>query len=112
MFLRDDIMVVPTLREKKRYLHFKFECPCSISETESREELYGAILSFLGEFGFSRASPKLVGFDSGSKSGILRCSNNEVQNIKAALAFVNKIKGERGCIRVVKISGVINKLLT
>ena len=109
MFLRDD-MIVPTMRKKKRYLHFNLECPCNISETEAREEIYSAILSFLGELGFSKVNPKLVEFDASSKSGILRCSNNEVQNVKAALALVNKVKGGEGCIRVLKVSGIMSRL--
>lgn len=103
-------MVVPTLREKKRYVHFRFECACNISENDVQAELYGALLSFLGELGFSKANPKLVGFNSGSKSGILRCSNPEIQNVKAALALVNRVKGENGCIRILKVSGILGKL--
>ncbi|MCX6776602.1 MAG: hypothetical protein NTY73_01355 [Candidatus Micrarchaeota archaeon] len=104
-------MVVPTLRQKKRYVHLRFECPCNISENEAQAELYGALLSFLGELGFSRANPKLVEFNSTSKSGILKCSNAEIQNVKAALALVNRVKGENGCIRILKVSGSVSKLM-
>jgi ribonuclease P/MRP protein subunit POP5 len=100
--------MIPTMRKKRRYIHFKFECSRALSESEARDELYSAILSFLGELGFSKANPKLVEFDD--NSGILMCSNQELQNVKAALALVSKIKGEDGCIRVLKVSGMIGKL--
>ncbi len=100
--------MIPTMREKRRYIHLRFECSRALSESEARDELYNAILSFLGELGFSKASPKLIEFND--NSGVIVCSNNEVQNVKAALALVNKIKGENGCIRVLKVSGMMSKL--
>jgi len=96
------------MREKKRYIHFRLECGKKLSESEAREEIYNAILSFLGELGFSKANPRLVEF--GNNSGALLCSNHEVQKVKAALALVGKIKGEDGCIRVLKVSGMMGKL--
>ncbi|NYZ76391.1 ribonuclease P protein component 2 [Candidatus Micrarchaeota archaeon] len=100
--------MIPTMREKRRYIHFKLECNRRLSETEAKDELYNAILSFLGELGFSKANPRLVEFND--NSGILMCCNPEVQRVKAALALVDKIKGENGCIRVLKVSGMIGKL--
>ena len=100
--------MIPTMRKKRRYIHFKFESSLRLSESEARDELYKAILSFLGELGFSKANPRLVEFND--NSGILMCSNQELQNIKAALALVSKIKGEDGCIRLLKVSGMIGKL--
>jgi ribonuclease P/MRP protein subunit POP5 len=108
MSLRDDEMLIPTMREKRRYVYFTFECNSQLAENEAREELYSAILSFLGELGFSKANPKLVEFKD--NSGVLRCANSEVQRVKAALALKNKIKGENGCIRVLKVSGMVSKL--
>jgi len=96
------------MREKRRYIHLRFECSCRLSESEAREELYRAILSFLGELGFSKANPRLVEFSG--NSGILLCSNSEVQKVKAALALATKVKGEDGCIRVLKVSGMMGKL--
>jgi ribonuclease P/MRP protein subunit POP5 len=100
--------MIPTMREKRRYIHLMFESRHKLSESEARDELYNAILSFLGELGFSKAAPKLVEFSN--NSGILMCSNSEVQHVKAALALVSKIKGENGCIRVLKVSGMASKL--
>jgi ribonuclease P/MRP protein subunit POP5 len=101
--------MIPTMREKRRYIHFRFESSRRLSESEAKYELYNAVLSFLGELGFSKANPRLVEFND--NSGILMCSNPELQNVKAALALVSKIKGDDGCIRVLKVSGMIGKLL-
>jgi len=95
------------MREKRRYIHFRFECSCRLTESEARDEIHRAILSFLGELGFSQAHPRLVEFSD--NSGLLLCSNSEVQKVKAALALVSKVKGEEGCIRVLKVSGMISK---
>ena len=101
-------MVQPTMREKRRYIHFRFECSCRLTESEANDEIYHAILSFLGELGFSQANPRLVEFND--NSGVLLCSNSELQKVKAALALVGKVKGEEGCIRVLKVSGMRGKL--
>jgi ribonuclease P/MRP protein subunit POP5 len=101
-------MLIPTIKEKRRYIHFRLDCACRLSEKEAKEELHKAILYFLGELGFSKANPKLIDFKD--NSGILMCSNSEVQKVKAALALVSKIKEEKGCIRVVKVSGMLSKL--
>lgn len=100
--------MIPTMREKRRYIHLRFECSRRLSESEARDELYNAILSFIGELGFSKAHPKLVEFRD--NSGVLLCSNQEVQKVKAALALVSKVRGEDGCVRVLKVSGMLNKL--
>lgn len=107
MYLRDDAMM-PTMREKKRYLHLRFECGRALSENEARDELYNAVLSFIGELGFSKAKPKLVEFKD--NSGILLCSNEEVQRVKAALALVSRVGGTDGSIRVLKVSGIAGKV--
>jgi ribonuclease P/MRP protein subunit POP5 len=100
--------MIPTMRDKRRYIHFRLECRQKLSESEARDEVYNATLSFLGELGFSKANPRLVEFKD--NSGVLLCSNNEAQRVKAALALVGKVKGEDGCIRVLKVSGMISKL--
>jgi len=96
------------MREKRRYIYFKIELGRNLTETEARDEIYRAILSFAGEFGFSKASPKLIEFRD--NSGVLLCSNAETQKVKAALALVGRIKGEEGCIRVLRVSGMMCKL--
>jgi ribonuclease P/MRP protein subunit POP5 len=100
--------MIPTMRGKRRYMHIRFECGRTLSEGEARDELYNAILSFVGELGFSKANPKLVEFND--NSGVLVCSNDEVHRVKAALALVSKTGGGDGFIRVLKVSGMIGRV--
>ncbi len=116
----------PTMREKKRYILFEVRAEGAVGEREAqfaspanahfceakiaREAVYNGILKFLGEYGSSLASPKVLEFDEKTGRGVLRCARDEVSNVKAALALMNSIAGKKAAVRALGVSGTIKKL--
>lgn len=98
--------MIPTMRERRRYVRVRFEC--EVTEREAREGINSALLSFLGVHGFSKANPKFLEFRDGE--AVFLCSHSEVQKVKAALALVSRLNGRECCIRVVRVSGVREKV--
>ena len=100
-------VIKPTMREKHRYILFKVEAASPVSEEQVKRAAYGAILSFLGEYGSSLANPKFIGFREKEGLAAIRCSHSEVEKVKAALALCNSIDGKRAALRLKKVSGTI-----
>jgi len=100
----------PTLKEKHRYLLVRFSSEAKLGEADARHAVYHSILRFLGELGFSQANPKLVKFDAEKQEGVFKVVRGEEGRVKAALALAKEAGGKPAVLRVVKVSGAINKL--
>jgi RNase P/RNase MRP subunit POP5 len=79
--------LLPSLREKKRYL---------LLGNVSKEKIERAILDYVGILGYGKASPVFV------KAGVLAVNRKEVEKIKAALLLAG--------IKVKKVSGTLKSL--
>jgi len=100
----------PTMRNKKRYILFEVICESAPSERDVRDAIYDGILKFLGEYGSSLASPKVLEFDEKTSRGVLRCVRGEETRVKAALALMNNLAGKKAAVRALSVSGTIKKL--
>jgi len=100
-------VVKPTMREKHRYILYKVEAAQPLFEEQVKRASYAAVLSFLGEYGASLASPKFISYDPKTQLAILRCNHTETQKVKAALALCASIEGKKAAFRLQKVSGTI-----
>lgn len=103
--------LLPSLRERKRYLAY---------EVISRSKFYDAIHvnkaildaanQFLGNFGMAKAGILPIDkWDSNSQRGIMRVNNKHVDNLKASLIFVKNIDGKDVIVRSIGASGILRK---
>jgi len=99
--------LLPSLREKKRYLAYKIVSTTKINKNQAENSIKNAILSFLGQLGYSKAGP--IFLDYSNNKGIIRINNKEVDNVKASLTLMEKINKERIMIKSLLTSGLINK---
>jgi len=102
--------IKPTMREKKRYVLFALESEAPLNEETVKRGTYAALISFLGEYGASLASPKFIGYRASDNLGVLRCDHEEVEKVKAALALCRTIDGKKVAFRLKKVSGTILSL--
>jgi RNase P/RNase MRP subunit POP5 len=100
--------LIPTLREKRRYLHFEVVCS-EASEEEAKQALYAGLLAFLGEQGVALANPKLIKYDAKTRRGILRCRRDALEAVRAAVALISSVDAKRARIDVINVSGSIKK---
>ena len=96
----------PTLRERRRYIHFKVIG--SQSKKEVEYALNNAILSLFGEDGYARSNFSIVEYDKGR--GICRCTHEWLDNILVALAFLKEIEKKPAKIEVLSVSGTLKTI--
>ena len=104
--------ILPTLREKKRYLAFEIISKSQIKDFSAvSSAVWANLLSFLGEYGAAKAGIWLLPdkYDSKKQRGIIRVANKCVNELKASLALTNSIEGQDVIIRSVHVSGILSK---
>ena len=82
--------ILPSLREKPRYIKYKSD------KNLSKSYIYSNIKDFLGELGMAKAGVKLM------ENNIVRTNNKHLDEVKSALIL---IKG----LDIVRVSGLLNK---
>lgn len=103
--------MLPSLREKKRYLVFEVLSDKKFNFQEINTAVWDATLAFLGELGASKAGIILLGdkWNQKKQRGLIRVDRKYVDNIKVALALITKINSENVVVKSVGVSGVIGK---
>ena len=104
--------VLPSLREKKRYLVFEVISKEKISNFEHvANAVWDCSLQFLGQLGTAKAGiiPLANKWNSELQRGIIKVSNKHVDALKAALMFADKINNHEVIFRSLGVSGILNK---
>ena len=104
--------LMPSLKEKKRYLAVKVE----FVDTSDNNRLLGRPLHelvekiriFLGFKGASEAGLLPVSFANGV--AIIRVSHNYLDEVRASLLFIRELASCKVILRSLKASGMINKV--
>ncbi|MFH1332357.1 MAG: Rpp14/Pop5 family protein [archaeon] len=100
--------VLPSLREKKRYLVFEVIAKHTLSFDEVKKAVNAALLQFLGELGLARAGV-IVLEDWKRNRGVMKVNNKHVDDVRAALALISRIDNEPVVVRSVGASGILRK---
>lgn len=104
--------MLPSLREKKRYLAFEIISRNRIHGFSAvNKAVWDSCLAFLGELGVSKAGIIVLGdkWSPDRQRGIIRVDRKYIDHTKVALALIKKIDGEKVIVRSVGVSGMINK---
>ena len=102
-------LLPPSLRGRTRYLAFRVTSEEKILLQDLINTIWHSLLNFLGERGSSRANIKIIrdAYEEGKQMGILRCSHEEVENVRASLALIQRIGDTRVVFTILGISGSI-----
>ncbi|MBI2653063.1 ribonuclease P protein component 2 [Candidatus Woesearchaeota archaeon] len=104
--------VLPSLREKKRYLVFEVISKEKINEAELvSKAIWHHSLQFLGQLGAAKAGIIVLNnkWDQQLQRGIVKVSHKHVDAVKAALTFADKINNEEVIFRSIGVSGILKK---
>ena len=101
--------VIPSLREKKRYLVFKIESNTNFNQKSVEKAMIEAILKFIGELGYSKAGVIFLKDNYQNNKGILRIGHKHVDEIKMALGLIKKIENKKVIVKSIYVSGILNK---
>jgi ribonuclease P/MRP protein subunit POP5 len=98
-----------SMRDRERYLAFDVISEQNILMQDLINTIWHSILNFLGEAETSRARLKIIkdSYDEKNQMGILRCSHESVENVRASLALIQRIGDIRVVVRILGVSGSI-----
>jgi len=105
-------LLLPTLREKKRYIAFKVISEEPIIYSDLEQAMLNQLLDFYGEDGFSRLSFWIIKnlYNEREQLGVLRCNNKSVQKVIAGLGLISRLGDTRVIFKILKVSGTIKGL--
>jgi len=104
--------LLPSLREKKRYLAYEVISKNKFYDAvHVNEAILDAANEFLGNMGMASAGiiPIDDKWDENSQRGIIRVNNKHVDDLKASLIFVTNIGGKEVIVKTVGSSGILRK---
>lgn len=103
--------LLPSLREKKRYLAFEIISRHRLAKNTVMTSLRQNILQMLGIFESAQAGLMFLPdkYDSTKQRGILRVNHNYLDRVKASFCFIKSIDNKAVIIRSLGASGMINK---
>ena len=104
------IKLLPSLKEKKRYIAFKVTSERNIPKNSVIKAIQASCRVFLGELNYGKAGVSVVENLTDNKKGVVRVNNKFIDHVKTSMILIKKIDGERVTFRNVKSSGVLNKL--
>ena len=104
--------ILPSLREKKRYLVFEVISKEKIKNSETvSNAIWHHLLQFLGLLGVAKAGIIVLNnkWYPALQRGIIKANHTHVDGVKAALTFINKIDNNEVIFRSLGVSGILKK---
>jgi len=105
-------ILLPTLREKNRYIKFQVASEEPIAYSDLEAAVWDAALDIFGELGVSQTNMWLIKnlYDDKKQIGIIRCNNKVVQKVIACLGLISRLGDVRVIFKILKVSGTIKGL--
>lgn len=104
--------VLPSLREKKRYLVFEIVSREPVKDFSAvSRAVWGSVLDLSGVLGAASAGIWLLSdkFNKDKQAGIIKVNHKKADLLKAALATIRQIDGVDVIVRSVGLSGILKK---
>lgn len=109
-------MLKPSMREKRHYLAIEIISKGKLPSEDVHNALFSAVKGFLGQTMTARAGMQILELNSVAKEqffivrGILSINRKYVTAVRASLALLSEINGNKASCRVKGVSGTIKKL--
>ena len=104
--------LLPTLRERKRYLAFEIVSETPIGDlTAVSKAIRAKAVEYLGELGCAEAGIMFLSdkYDQEQQRGLIRVNNKSLDKLKATLALVDQIDSQNVIIKSRGVSGILKK---
>ncbi len=104
--------LLPSLRQKKRYVVFEIVADKSFSITDIQEMVETSLQRFLGELGIAKAGPFFLKekWNEQKQRFVIKVNHAFVDELKSALILNKKIKNTPVLIKSVITSGTLKKV--
>lgn len=104
--------LLPTLKEKKRYLAFEILSKKQIKAFSSiSRAVWSAVTGFVGSKGASEMGLQVFPekYDNSKQKGLIKTSHKTVDALRASLAFITEIENQPVIVRSLGLSGIMKK---
>ena len=101
--------VIPSLREKKRYLVFEIQSNTNFKQQSVEKAITEEILKFIGTLGYSKAGVIFLKDNYKNNKGILRIGHKYVDEVKMALGLIKNMEKKKTIIKTIYVSGILKK---
>lgn len=102
--------ILPSLREKKRYLAFEIISQDKIKDfTSVNNAIFNSCFSYLGELTMAKAGIMLLKDKYKNNKGIIRVNHKNINNLKSSLMLIKKINKQDVIVRTLGLSGILKK---
>lgn len=103
--------LIPTLRERKRYLLVKILCEENLEYDEIERDFWTKILETFGKLSFLLSFKILKDtFNKENKTLIIKCNHLSKYFVYFAIGNICEINGKKCLIKLLKVSGSVKKL--
>lgn len=99
--------LLPTLRERKRYLAFEVLADKELSWHAIKQAIVTGVRDYIGMYGLAEAGLLFVKYNK--NKGVLRVSHTMLNKVRAAFMFISVIDATPVIIKSIKASGMLNK---
>mgnify|MGYP001599277928 CR=1 FL=1 len=99
----------PSLRPNKRYIAFEIISEQPVKYNEFTAAVFNSMFSLLGELGSSEAKIWFISnlYDDTSQKGVLKCTHDAVEKIRAVLSLVQIVGETKAVVRIMGVTGTI-----
>ena len=104
--------LLPTLKEKKRYLAFEIISKSKITAfSEVSKAIWGSTLSFAGTKGAAKMGIWVLAekYNTMKQKGLIRVEHKGMDELKASLSLINQIEQQPVIVRSIGASGILAK---
>ena len=102
--------LLPALKPKKRYIAFQIDSEKKFTASEVKLAVEESILRFLGEFGIAKTSPQFLKERCKNNKFVIKVGHKGVDECKAAIILIKKIKNNPVLISSIITSGTLKKV--
>ncbi|MEK6886734.1 MAG: Rpp14/Pop5 family protein [Nanoarchaeota archaeon] len=104
--------ILPSLKEKKRYLSFEIISDNSIPVNETEKAIYDSVLNFLGTFEAGKASLMFLNDKYSNNNGVIKTNHKYTDKVRTALALIKTIDSKEVIVRTRVVSGTLKKAIS
>jgi RNase P/RNase MRP subunit POP5 len=110
MAKKDIKALLPSLKERKRYLVFEIISKNEISDFMAvKDEITASMASLIGDLGMAKANVRFIDEKTKANKGLIMLNHDFVGQLRASLALIRTIKGIPAIARSIGVSGMIDK---
>ena len=97
-------------RKPSRYLLVKLQTEGTVTDNSLFQSVTESMANLFGETGLSETAPRLIGYNEKKSIGILRCSRDSLEKLRAAIAMISRIDEKPVGVYVKAVSGTSKRL--